>query len=69
MYQTLAVDDTSGVELGDARDGGGGLGGVEVDDFLGGLFEWEDYWVRWEDSEVGVKFLILYQLSDGVGSE
>ena len=61
MDESLAVDDPSGVEFGDAGDGSRGLGGVEVDDFLGGLFEGEDDWVGWEDSEVGMEFLVEYQ--------
>jgi hypothetical protein len=37
--EPLAVDDAARVEFGDARDGVGGLSGVEVDYFLGGLLE------------------------------
>ena len=45
--------------MGDAGDlgAGGVLGGVEVDDFLLGVFEGEDDGVGWEDGEVGVEFL------------
>jgi hypothetical protein len=35
----LAVEDAAGIEFWDAGDGGFGLGGVEVDYFLGGVFE------------------------------
>lgn len=38
-HAALAVDGAGGIEFGDAGDGGGFLGGVEVDDFLGGALE------------------------------
>lgn len=36
---TLAINDTADVELGETGDSHGSLGGVEVDDFGGGLLE------------------------------
>lgn len=58
---TLAIEYAAGVEFGDARDvgAGGGLCGVEVDDFLGVVFEGEDDGVGREGGEVGVEFLAL----------
>lgn len=45
------------VELGNAGDGDGLLGGVEVDYLLRVLLEGEDDGVGGEDGEVGVQFL------------
>ena len=58
MDEALTVDDALGVEFGDAGDGDGGLGRVEVDYFLRGVFEGEDDGVSWEDGEFGVEFLV-----------
>jgi hypothetical protein len=57
LDEALAVDDAFGVEFGDARDGGCGLRGVEVDYFLAGAFEGEDDGVGGEDGEFGMEFL------------
>jgi hypothetical protein len=35
----LAVEDAAGIEFGDAGDGDGALGGIEVDYFLGCMLE------------------------------
>lgn len=58
-HGALAVDDAFGVQRGDAGDAGvgGRLRGVEVDYFLGGLFEGQDDGVGGEGGEVGVEFL------------
>jgi hypothetical protein len=57
LDEPLAIDNSASIEFGDPRNGSRGLGGIEVDYFWGGAFEWEDDGVGWEDSEVGVKFL------------
>lgn len=60
-HGAFAVDYAFGVEFGHAGDAciAGGLGGVEVDYFLGGFLEGEDDGVGWEGGEVGVEFLIV----------
>ena len=46
----MTVEDAAGVEFGYAGDGDGGLGGVEIDYFLGGFLE---CWVVLEDGMEG----------------
>ena len=56
---SLAIDDSLAVELRDARDclAGGRLRCVEVYDLGGGVLEWQDDGVGWEDGEVVVELL------------
>ena len=55
----MAIDDALGVEFRNTGDGSGCLRGVEVNDFLGGLFEGKDDRVCGEDGELGMQFLKL----------
>jgi hypothetical protein len=61
----LAVEDAAGVKFWDARDGGFGLGGVEVDYFLGCVFECCG-WLEYRGGEEGMRGRTE---NDGVGWE
>lgn len=51
MDLALAIKDAFCVELRNAFDGSAVTARIEVDDFLVGVLEWEDDWVRREGSE------------------
>lgn len=53
----LTVQHMLRIELGYACDGRTVRARVEINDFRVGMFEWEDNWICWESSKVGVEFL------------
>ena len=57
LHLALPIQHAAAVELGDPRDGDGGLRGVEVDDLLGLVLEGQDDRVRGEDGEVRVQLV------------